>query len=77
MRTKEIKGNKYYLKNDAEVKRIIHNAKQTAKEDGYNQIVYEDEPRSVAYCRECLFGSWDYQKKENIITTIVVVYENR
>lgn len=72
--TKEIKGKKYYLKANAEVKRILHNAKVTAKQDGYDQVVYEDEPGSVAYCRSCLFGSWSYQTEENIIARIQVVY---
>lgn len=75
MRTKEIKGQKYYLKANAEVKRVMHNAKITAKQDMRNQVVYEDEPGSVAYCRSCLFGAWDYQKEENIIAKIEVVYE--
>ena len=74
MRTKALPGCKYELWKNAEVKRIIRNAKKTALEDGYDQVVYEDEPGSVAYCRACLFGSWDYQKPENIITKIIVVY---
>lgn len=74
MGTKEIKGKKYYLKANAEVKRILHNAKVTAKQDGYDQVVYEDEPGSVAYCRSCLFGSWDYQTENNVIARIQVVY---
>ena len=75
MKTKVIPGQKYVLKANAEVKRILHNAKLTATQDGYDQIVYQDKPGSVAYCRSCLFGSWDYQREENIIAKIKVVYE--
>lgn len=74
MKTKEIKGQNYILRNDAEVNRVIHNAKLTAKEDGYDQVVYEDEPGSVAYCRSCLFGSWDYQTEDKVIVRVQVVY---
>jgi hypothetical protein len=72
MRTKSCPGRSYYLKDNPEVKRVINNARKTAKEDGYGQVVYEDEPGSVAYCRACLFGSWDYQTEDKIIVKIIV-----
>ncbi len=55
-----------------EVKLVVNNARKTAKEDGYDQVVYEDEPGSVAYCRACLFGLWDYQTEGKIIVKIIV-----
>ena len=76
MRTKVIPGQKYYLKENAEVKRVLHNAKLTAHEDGYDQVVYEDEPGSVAYCRSCLFGSWDYQTEDKIIAKVFIAFGN-
>lgn len=48
----------------------IINAKKTAMHDGYDQIVYQDEPGSVAYCRSCLYGKWPNQTEENIIITL-------
>lgn len=74
MKTKEIKGQNYILRNDAEVSRVLKNAKWTAMNDGYDQVVYEDEPGSVAYCRSCLFGSWDYQTEDKVIVRVQVVY---
>lgn len=48
----------------------IANARKTALQDGYDQIVYQDEPGSVAYCRSCLYGNWPNQTEENIIITL-------
>ena len=74
MKTKLVKCRNWYLLDNPEVKRIVSNARKTAKEDGYGQVIYEDEPGSVAYCRACLFGSWDYQTEDNIIAKIEIVY---
>ncbi len=72
MKTRLVKYGKHYLLANPEVKLIVNNARKTAKEDGYGQVVYEDEPGSVAYCRACLFGSWDYQTEDKIIAKIIV-----
>ena len=72
MKAKTWKGNLSHLMADPEVKRVINNARKTAREDGYGQVVYEDEPGSVAYCRACLFGSWEYQTEDKIIARIIV-----
>ena len=74
MKTKLVKCRNWYLLDNPEVKRIVSNARKTAKEDGYGQVIYEDEPGSVAYCRACLFGSWDYQTEDTIIAKIEIVY---
>ena len=74
-RTKTLIGRKYYLHNDAEVKRVIRRAREAAKKDGYHYTVYADEPGSVAYCHSDLFGMWEYQDPENIIVKIVTYYE--
>ena len=74
MRTKVIPGQKYYLKENAEVKRVIRTAKKDAQTDGYDYVVYEDEPGSVAYCRT-RFGAWDTEDENRIIVKIVHVYE--
>jgi len=71
---KIIPGQKYYLKENAEVKRAIRTAKQDAENDGYDYVVYEDEPGSVAYCRSC-FGAWDIEDEGRIIVKIVHVYK--
>ena len=72
MKTKTWKGNLSHLMTNPEVKRVINNARKTAREDGYGQIVYQDEPGSVAYVRSCLYGSWDYQTENKIIARIIV-----
>jgi hypothetical protein len=74
MKTKLVKYRNWHLLDNPEVKRIVSNARKTAKEDGYGQVIYEDEPGSVAYCRACLFGSWDYQTEDKIIAKIEIVY---
>lgn len=48
----------------------IANAKETALKDGYDQIVYQDERGSVAYCRSCFYGSRPNQTEDNIITRV-------
>ena len=75
LRTKTWPGRSYYLKNNPEVKRVINNARKTAREDGYGYIVYEDEPGSVAYVRSCLYGKWDYQTEDKVIVQIITYYE--
>ena len=73
-KTKTVNGDRAYLLTNPEVKRIVSNAEKTALEDGFDQVVYQDEPGSVAYCRKSLFGSWPGQTNECIITTIVVLF---
>ena len=75
VKTKTWKGSLSRLMADPEVKRVINNARKTAREDGYGYIVYEDEPGSVAYVRSCLYGSWENQTEDNIIVQIIVEYE--
>jgi hypothetical protein len=75
VKTKTWKGNLSHLMANPEVKRVINNARKTAREDGYGYIVYEDEPGSVAYVRSCLYGKWDYQTEDKIIVQIVTYYE--
>ena len=75
VKTKTWKGNLSRLMANPEVKRVINNARKTAREDGYGQIVYQDEPGSVAYVRSCLYGKWDYQTEDKIILQIIVEYE--
>lgn len=67
-------GAKAHLKNNPEVKRVLENAKWTATHDGYDQVVYEDEPGSVAYVRSCLYGTWGYQTEDKIIAKIEIAY---
>jgi len=75
VKIKTWKGNLSHLLTNPEVKRVINNAKKTAREDGYGQVVYQDEPGSVAYVRSCLYGKWDYQTEDKIIVQIIVEYE--
>ena len=75
LRTKTVPGQKYYLKSNPEVARVMRNAAKSAKTDAYDQIVYQDEPGSVAYVRSGLYGAWDYQTEDKIIAKIVVYYE--
>lgn len=67
-------GAKVQLKNNPEVKRVLDNAILTALNDGYSQVLYEDEPNSVAYVRSCLYGTWDYQTEDKIIAKIEITY---
>jgi len=67
-------GAKSHLKSNPEVNRVLKNAMWTAMNDGYDQVVYEDEPGSVAYVRSCLYGTWDYQTEDKIIARIEIVY---
>ena len=67
-------GAKVQLKKNPEVKRVLNNAIRTALNDGYDQVLYEDEPGSVAYVRSCLYGTWDYQTEDKIIAKIEITY---
>ena len=67
-------GVKAYLKSNPEVNRVLENAKWTAMNDGYGQVVYEDEPGSVAYVRSCLYGTWGYQTEDKIIVKVEIQY---
>lgn len=73
-RIKSCPGKSYRLKDNPEVKRVIRTAKKDAQTDGYDYVVYEDEPGSVAYCRTC-FGAWDIEDEDRIIVKIVHFYE--
>lgn len=75
LKTRTQPGLKYYLKSNPEVARVMRRAVKYAKETSDNQIVYEDEPGSVAYVREGMYGAWEYQTEDKIIAKIVVYYE--
>ena len=75
VKTKTWKGNLSHLMANTQVRLLINSARKTAREDGYDQIIYQDEPGSFAYVRSCLYGTWDYQTEDKIIAKIIVEYE--
>ena len=75
VRTTFPRGPKGYIlesRENEEVHRCLESARKAAATDVCDYILYEDEPRSYAYCRACYFGSYSWQSDDKIIARIEV-----